>query len=138
MDVSITIPAQTVTIPSQSVDVTIPAAKIVYQNAWLNQTSAISNTAIFTTSGEGLFRLTVAILAVGSGICSAYTSLAVPGTGVSASSAYSPSNSPAQVNYPATAVFAGSTGGGDDIYLQAANYGSITYYDLYVTIEQIQ
>jgi hypothetical protein len=131
----ITIPAQSVTVPSQVVSV--PAAQIVYQNSWLSQTSAISLTTIFSPSGEGLFRVSGAIFAYGSGTCGASAEMTIPGQGgMSFQSTYNPGNSPAQVNIAASDIYAGNSG--DSVTLETSIGGSITYYDLYVTIEQLQ
>lgn len=59
MNLDITIPAQSVTIPSQDVTATVPAAQIVYQNSWLRQTGAISDTNIFSLPATGLYRMTI-------------------------------------------------------------------------------
>ena len=149
MDVEITIPEQTVTIPEQSVDATIPAPKIVYQNSWLNQWDNIVSAPIFTPSGEGIFRATVAVYVVGTG--------GGAGGSVTASALLQISGN-ANMYPPSTGTWAGQFSTGTQygqlseflfgnysnvpIYLSASTgttgQGSLTYYDLYVTIEQLQ
>ncbi len=46
-----------VDIPSQQVQVNVPAAKIVASGSFLNQTSNLSPTTVFTSSSSGLFRV---------------------------------------------------------------------------------
>ena len=137
MNVDITIPAQSVTVPSQDVPVTIPAAQIVYQNAWLNQTSAITESDVFTPSGQGVFRVTAASFAYGSGHCGAGGGIYYPGPGgLAFNSDFNAGNSPQQQNTPASYVFGGTSGVALQIY--TSTFGSLNYYDLYVTIEQLQ
>ncbi len=66
MNIDITIPAQSVTIPSQDVSVSIPAAQIVYQNSWINQSGFIGSSGspvgILTIASSGLYRLNTAYI----------------------------------------------------------------------------
>ena len=133
MEVDITIPAQSVTIPSQEVSVTVPAAQIVYQNSWLNQSGSFSLTDIFSaTNPEGLFRITGNVVAHGSGTFGLTAQFSYP-TVNSANQFSSTQNG----NYPISLLLSPAVGVPiqlSTVYMQ----GSIAYYDLYVTIEQLQ
>jgi hypothetical protein len=135
MNVDITIPAQSVTIPSQDVTATIPAAQIVYQNSWLNQTASILATDIFTPSGEGIFRATAAAFAYGTTNCGVDGNISYPAISEDFGSSYRPTGSPPQQNTPAEFAFGGTAGVPVVI---SANPTNVTYYDLFVTIEQLQ
>lgn len=151
MDVSITIPAQTITIPEETVDVTIPVAGIVYQNSWLSQTADIASIPIFTPSANGVFRVTIAGDIYG--IANTNNGSVVVDAGIS----YYPFL-PNDVGYlNLTLNFLGNpnktydTLGSSYIVFANANepinFSSIisynesarlNYYDVYVTIEQLQ
>lgn len=79
-----------------------PVIEIVYSNAWLNQSSAVAPTTLFTAQVQGLFRVTLAISAHGdagaspvatvtlsftdsSGVAQSISASAHPGGGVAAS-----------------------------------------------------
>ena len=51
-----------VDIPSQQVQVNIPAAKIVASGSFLNHTSSLSETSIYTATSAGLFRVNAAVI----------------------------------------------------------------------------
>jgi hypothetical protein len=138
VNVEITIPAQSVTIPSQEVTVSIPAAQIVYQNSWLNQTSEIPSWLdVFTPSSEGIYRVSVAIFAYGTGTYSAGGDLYYPGPGgASFSSYHNPNNPSASINTCASFTF--SPLAGVSVQLRTSISGALSYYNLYVTIEQLQ
>jgi hypothetical protein len=139
MGTSITIPSQIVpvvrnevTIPSQNVGV--PSPNIIYSNSWLNQTSAISSINILSPSTEGLFRVTAGIFAYGSGSCSAAGELYYPTLG--GQQCTSNNNSGNQQN---TAIsFVVNPASGVPVQLSTSIGGSLSYYDLYITIEQLQ
>lgn len=134
MDVSITIPAQTITIPEETVSVTIPVAGIVYQNSWLNQNSNIPTTDIFTPSGEGLFRVTVGIFSNGPGNGGSGGNVYYPGPGTSSfSSTFNTGSNPEQYTVPVSMVFGGTSG----VSLTIETNTTVNY-DLFVTVEQLQ
>lgn len=135
MNVDITIPAQSVTIPSQDVAVSVSAAQIVYQNSWLNQTAAIPSTNIFTSATEGLFRVTAGCFAYGTGSFGVAGDLWYPSLGGTQFS--SGNNGSGQENAAATFVFNPPLGV-PVLLLSTMIGGAVTYYDLYVTIEQLQ
>jgi hypothetical protein len=130
MDVSITIPAQTVTIPTQSVDVTIPAAQIVYQNSWLGLTSHLSSTTILTAPSDGLYRVSIGAN-VASGGAVNFTLSCPDANSIIGSFGYG--NQTLQSG--TYAVFVPS---GQSISLSSIIVSSSATYSLYVTIEQLQ
>ena len=147
MEVDITIPAQSVTIPSQEVSVTVPAAQIVYQNSWLNQTSDISSTAIFTPTGEGTFRATIIVYVIGTGGAAggsvhttAFLTLSGNG-GVQAETTWGGQFSTGTQSGEAADIIFGNFQNAP-IYLSTSTgtsgQGALSYFDVYVTIEQLQ
>lgn len=149
MEVEITIPAQSVTIPSQEVSITVPAAQIVYQNSWLNQNSGFS-TNFFTASQPGLFRVNAVVYCtsnptIGAAPASVSVSvydgnnnqLVVAGAQADAAGVQS-SNS--QANIPAFSVvgLSGEPQSSLNISATVSDPSHIlNHFDLYVVVEQV-
>lgn len=112
------------------------APQIVYSNSWLNQTSAIAQTTIFTPSVGSVYRLTVLSL--------------VEGTDANVNALVQSSGSSNQAQ--ANAVSSASGGPGSQVSDDEAFVGQtsmvlkfstsisgagLTSYDVYVVIEQL-
>lgn len=143
MNVDITIPAQSVTIPSQDVVVSIPAAQIVYQNSWLGQGyPGLSNLSIFSPSQPGLYRVTATIYGNPSGnaatieITGTITNQGSETIGFDGNAGAGPPIS--QSSQSGTAVFTGFAGKPFVLSTSVSGQISQSTYDLYVTIEQLQ
>lgn len=142
MNVDITISAQSVTIPSQDVSASIPAAQIVYSNSWLGQTTELSPVTLFTPSSTSLFRLSV------SGTIAAYTgveeySIVVwwNGTGTPSSGSYAYEwllNSSTDTTLGGATVFIATAGVPVQLWFRNLNPSGTGGYNVYVTIEQLQ
>jgi hypothetical protein len=122
-------------------------SSIVYQNSWLEQTTGFSDSAIFTPSSDGLYRVSIGLYVVGSsGNPNVDAKLSFPANStasaswntvsanVMTSSPVIPESSGGNVN---VGVFVGKSG--LDIPLSVViSGGTINHYDLYITIEQLQ
>lgn len=142
MNEDITIPAQSVTVPSQDVIANIPAAQIVYQNVWLNQVAAISSMAVFSPPSPGLYRLTATVYGFGPTYGGNYSVPAVVAGlnfSCSFSGGYSHGATPSSLSSANSCVFSGELG--DTVNLSTSivgDWGNDCNYSVYITIEQLQ
>jgi hypothetical protein len=132
------------TIPSVSVtNSTAKLPQIVYENSWLSQTTAISQTTIFTPSAAGLYRITlgletVAVATSGSGpLTSAYIDLPSGYGPLVSVGASIPTYTDATDGV--VRAFVG-TSSGPDVKLRTSIDVSdhLDHYNVYVTIERLK
>ena len=128
MNVSITIPAQTV-------DTTIPAPQIVYSNSWLGQTSAISSTTIFTPTVGGVYRATVSADAAGV-VNAGDVGITLQSSGSTNQFQLTQSATTDGASVSVTGSFIGQSG--QSIQISTTEGGTVSSYDLSVVIEQLQ
>lgn len=106
---------------------------IVYQNVFAGQTSNLSNVAIYTPSGSGLFRVTATAYANASPVN--VNATIQNGTGPSDSSiSFGGGFTNGQAG---TGVFTGRSSNAFLLSTSATGLGSGSF-DLYVTVEQLQ
>lgn len=116
---------------------------IVYQNSWTGQTSSLSASTIFTPSSSGVYRISVALDVSGGGGGDVEVDLwwnASGGVGTDlctftyAHRATPDNNGVTPAGNSYVAVLAAS----QVVKMQTVVSGSISTYDFYVTIEQLQ
>lgn len=120
---------------------------IVYSNSWLGQTSGFSNSALFTPSVDGLYRVSIGIYVVGfSGNPNVAAKVSFPANNTSSTSWNSvsanvmtsspgiPESSWGNLN---AGLFVGKSS--LDVPLSVTiSGGTLDHYDLYITIEQLK
>lgn len=135
------------TIPAQNVTITVPAPQIVYSNSWLGQTAiGTIGTPLFTFSNPGLYQLTASCYVYpnaspfsGSGV-QVTANFSVP-LGVIFSVTGEAQNNPSISIQPGTSAFLFAAQGQVLSLFSVGDSdrdGILDYYDLYLTIEQLQ
>ena len=111
-------------------------ANIVYKNSWVGQTSSIPAVNVFTASSDGMFMVSVGVIATGTyppgGAVYAIAEETASGQNVAPYTNLSPSGTGEQAG--STAIVLSS---GQSIQYSATISGSVTSFNAYVVIEQL-
>lgn len=123
-----------ITIPAQTVDVSIPVPQIVYSNSWLDQTENLASTTVFTATANGLYRVSLGGVAApppsGGGEVNVSITSGTTASGGSFSSA-------GGGTFPS--VFSMFLFAGENFQISAViGSAAIGSYNVYLTVEQIQ